>query len=124
MENKKLKFRLAFQVVDENDRPFRQNMSFQECLEIPLSFPADNMKHDHFCDIKDQMLQALESIVKAAQTNYLFVPNQELIPADKDTSAAHTTVEHELTIHSFGTEIVVQRGSYGDKCLIPHKILV
>ena len=124
MKNKKLKFRLAFQVVDENDHPFRQNMSFQECFEIPISFPADKMKHDHFCDIKEQMVTALESIVTAAQTNYLFAPNQDLIPEEINANTAHKTDLQEIEILCFASQIVALGSDFGYKTLLPHKILV
>lgn len=121
---KKLKFRLAFQVVDQNDNPFRPNMSYQECLEVPIAFPSSKINHEHFCDIKDQMLVALEHIATAAQTKYLFAPNQESMLADKNANTHYIFPKHELTIHSFGTQIVARCGTYGDKHLIPHKIQV
>lgn len=124
MENKKLKFRLAFQVVDENDEIFRGNMSFQECLEIPLSYPANKMKHDHFCDIKEQMVYALETIVKSAQTNYLFVSNTELIPEETNANTAHKPGPQEIEILCFGSQIVAQGSVFGYKTLLPHKIRV
>ena len=124
MENKKLKFRLAFQVVDENDEIFRGNMSFQECLEVPLFFPADKMKHEHFGDIKEQMIVALEKIATATQTSYLFVPTRELNPKEISASAHGIFPKHELEIHCFGSEIRVRESVFGNKTLLPHKIRV
>ena len=124
MENKKLKFRLAFQVVDEDDSVFRQNMSFQECLEVPLSFPAHKMKHNHFCDIKEQMVMALESIIRAAQTNYLFLTNPDVNPEEKNSNTDHKPHAPKIKIHSFGSEIRARESVFGYKTLLPHEIVV